>query len=88
MLGPVVDIELVDPDKVIPDGVVIDVANYLTVPTSTEIKETVEANTLDIHTIVKLTRNAEDFDVKTFGANRRTCRTKIMLPYHSWNTNL
>ena len=60
------DIELEDPDEVVPEGITFAPVHFLTIPSSREIGETLE-NSNDIHTIVKLTKNGDGFDLKTYG---------------------
>ena len=56
MLGPVVDIELVDPPDRTPPGVVFGIKHFLTVPNSPEVREALEeeANSHS-HYIIKMT---------------------------------
>ena len=60
------DIKLEDSDEVVPEGITFAPVHFLTIPSSREIGETLE-NSNDIHTIVKLTKNGDGFDLKTFG---------------------
>ena len=54
MLGPVVELELVRPANMVPDGVKISIRHFLTVPHSREAQEALY-NSEDQHHIVKLT---------------------------------
>ena len=55
MLGPVVELELVNPLEKVPDGVEISIRHFLTVPHSPEAHEALD-NPEDEHQIVKLTK--------------------------------
>ena len=57
MLGPVVDIELVDPPDKTPPGVVFGVKHFLTIPSCPEVRETLEEEgSSHKHYIVKMTK--------------------------------
>ena len=60
-------IELEEPHVVVPEGVTIAPVHYLNIPHSEELRDTLEADSDDIHTIVKLTWNGHDFELETFG---------------------
>ena len=55
MLGPVVELELVNPLDKVPDGVEFSIRHFLTVPHSPEAHEALD-NPEDEHQIVKLTK--------------------------------
>ena len=57
MLGPVVDIELVDPPDKTPPGVVFGVKHFLTIPNSPEVRESLEdGDQSHSHYFVKMTK--------------------------------
>ena len=56
MLGPVVDVELVDPADKAPPGVVFGIKHLLTVPNSPDVREALEEDAYSHrHHIVKMT---------------------------------
>ena len=57
MLGPVVDIELVDPPDKAPSGVVFGVKHFLTIPSCPEVREALEEEgSSHKHYIIKMTK--------------------------------
>ena len=57
MLGPVVDIELVDPPDKTPPGVIFGVKHFLTIPNSPEVRESLEeGDQSHSHYFVKMTK--------------------------------
>ena len=55
LLGPIAEVELVDPPNLVPARVNISIRHLLSVPKSTEVRQELESST-DNHNIVKITQ--------------------------------
>ena len=61
LLGPVVEVELVEPDSTVPVGTIFSIRHLLTVPSCEEVREVMESGRC-VHKIIKLTETADGFD--------------------------
>ena len=62
LLGAIVDVELVKPTLVVPEGVVIGVRHFITVPSCPEVTQSVRRQG-SCHNIVKLTKQGGRFEL-------------------------
>lgn len=53
MIGPVVDVELLEPPEKIPPGVVISIKHFLSIPQSVVMRQSIQTHS---HQIIKLTK--------------------------------
>ena len=61
-MGPVLKIELEEPNKLVPEGATICLKHYLTGPNTQETRDALEKEE-DVHSIIKIVKAGEHFNI-------------------------